>query len=101
MRKSGSILLSALAFSSVLSLAGWAALSLAHRNDNWISLGYLGGFLEMPGGFFAALLAMLFSPQGVHGIDDFEWAVLPFDLLFYFLAFYAFSLLRRRDTSTK
>ncbi len=101
MSKRGFTLLSALAFSSVLSFTGWAALNYAHRHDNWIPLGYLGGFMEMPGELCAVLLAILFSPDGGHGASDFAWVVLPFDLLFYFLAFYAISFLRRRDTSTK
>jgi|ERR1700719_1335280 hypothetical protein len=38
----------------------------------------------MPRGLVAAMLAMLFSPQGVHGIEDFDWIVLPANLIIYF-----------------
>jgi hypothetical protein len=38
----------------------------------------------MPGGLVAAMFAMLFSPQGVHGMEEFDWIVLPANLIIYF-----------------
>jgi hypothetical protein len=42
-------------------------------------------FLELPGGMLATFLAAGFSPQGFHGIDDFAWVIVPFNLVFYFV----------------
>jgi hypothetical protein len=44
-----------------------------------------------PGGLVAAMLAMLFSLQGVHGIEDFDWIVLPANLIIYFGLFTNFA----------
>jgi hypothetical protein len=54
----------------------------------------------MPGGFVAAAVASVFSPQGGHGIDRFLWIAFPSNLVIYFGLFTAlFS--RRRGRQTK
>jgi hypothetical protein len=34
---------------------------------------------------------MLFSPQGVHGMEQFEWMILPATVIIYFNLFYNFA----------
>lgn len=41
-------------------------------------------FFALPGGFVAVIAAMLFSPQGFHGGDQFVWVVFPANLIIYF-----------------
>ena len=38
----------------------------------------------VPGGLIAAFIAMLFSPQGVHGMEQVAWIVFPANLVIYF-----------------
>jgi hypothetical protein len=82
---------------SVLTFAGWAALHLVPQKQDWDWVIYPGGLLAMPGGFFSVIVAMIFSPQGGHGADDFSWLVAPVNLAFYFIVF--FFLFRRRKSS--
>lgn len=45
----------------------------------------LGVMLLGPGGVIATIAAILFSPQGVHGIEQYDWMILPATWFFYFL----------------
>lgn len=79
-------LLPPVAIATVFSLLGW--LGLPGRPP--IYLDALPGFtiflafLAMPGTAFAAALAMVFSPQGVHGVNQFAWTIPPVNWFIYF-----------------
>jgi hypothetical protein len=45
-------------------------------------------FFGLPGVFVAVIAAMLFSPQGFHGGDQFVWVIFPANLIIYFVFFY-------------
>ncbi|SRR6266581_2522770 len=87
---------SAVLLASVLTFLGWAALHLVPQKRNWNWVAYSGGMLAMPGVFFSVAVAMIFSPQGGHGADDFSCLVVPFNLIFYFMLF--FLLFHRRKS---
>ena len=80
---------------SVLTFVGWAALHLVPQKEtrHWVI--YPGGLLAMPGVLFSVAVAMIFSPQGGHGADDFSWLVVPVNSVFYFIVF--FFLFHRRE----
>jgi hypothetical protein len=42
-------------------------------------------FFGLPGVFVAVIAAMLFSPQGFHGGDQFVWVIFPANLIIYFV----------------
>jgi hypothetical protein len=79
---------------SVLTFIGWAALHLVPQKEAWHWVIYPGGLLAMPGVFFSVAVAVIFSPQGFHGGDDYSWLVVPVNSVFYFLVF--FFLFHRR-----
>jgi hypothetical protein len=81
---------------SALTFVGWAALNLVPQKQSWHWMIYPGGILAMPGVGLSVTVAMIFSPQGGHGADDFSWLVVPVNLVFYFMVF--FFLLQRRKS---
>ena len=81
---SGRIVLS-LAIATALSLLGQMAVSYPIELPFSFIIRNLGPTLvEGPGGVFAAVLAVCFSPQGGHGLEDFMFTAVPFTWLFYF-----------------
>jgi hypothetical protein len=81
----------------ILSVLGW--LIIPRRPviyaDAIPGVEIVEAFCALPGGFLAAMMAMFFSPQGVHGIEQFAWIILPANLVIYFALFTAlFSNLR-------
>jgi hypothetical protein len=70
----------------ILSTLGW--LGMPERPviyaDAVPGVKIVEGIFAMPGGLVAAMFAMLFSPQGVHGMEEFDWIVLPANLIIYF-----------------
>ena len=78
----------------ILTAASWMAvnLPLQRQSEDWLRVP--GAMLQMPGAIVAALVAMLLSPQGGHGIDQFAWLIMPVTWLTYFL-FIAWLILRR------
>jgi hypothetical protein len=82
---------------TVLTIAGWALYSFVPTQSAFGKLcGIIGGVLIFPGGFFAGFWAMVFSPQGFHGISDYAWLIGPMTWVIYF-AIGAFSC--RRNSS--
>jgi hypothetical protein len=88
------------AVATIFSLLGW--LGLPGRPP--IYLDALPGFkiflalLAMPGTLVAVALAMVFSPQGGHGADQFAWIIPPANWFIYFgLAILLRSLRRQKS----
>jgi Na+/alanine symporter len=81
-------ILLAVGFASIFTIVSWAAVSLPpeRSSEDWIRIP--GSMLQIPGGLVAAALAIFLSPQGIHGIDEFEWIILPMTWIFYFAVSY-------------
>lgn len=100
-RKSKMLFLSA-ALATFITYIGWAG---THLPSSWLPYYIVGlpgfdifaGLLSMPGIFLAVFLAMIFSPQGGHGEDQFAWLIPPVNWLFYFLLFFA--IFRRKGSN--
>lgn len=73
---------------SFLTFAGWAALHLVPQKQDWHWVIYPGGLLAMPGVLFTVAMAIILSPQGGHGADNFSWLVAPVNSVFYFIVFF-------------
>jgi|DewCreStandDraft_2_1066082.scaffolds.fasta_scaffold07867_5 hypothetical protein len=80
------LLFSAL-LASMLTFFGWAALHLVPPKVSWLWLSLPGGLLSIPGKLLVAFGAALFSPHGFYGVEEFEWLVVPTNLVVYFLFF--------------
>jgi hypothetical protein len=93
-----------------LSLLFWpAVLAIAFSTIGWLGMperrvilaDAIPGVKEievmfaLPGGLLAALVSMIFSPQGGHGLDQFTWLIFPLNLVIYF-GIFNFLLTRRR-----
>jgi hypothetical protein len=71
---------------TVLTIVGWALYNFVPTGSAFGKFcGIIGGILIMPGGFFAAFVAMLFSPQGGHGMSDYAWLIVPMTWVIYFV----------------
>jgi len=79
---------------TVVTLLGWVAMHYpaSHKTIGWIR--FVAVLLEFPGAVGAALAAMIFSPQGVHGLDDFAWMISPLNWMADFV-FFSWLFLRR------
>jgi hypothetical protein len=70
----------------VFSIIGW--FGMPDRAPTYLDaipgVSIFKALFNLPGGFIAAALAMVFSPQGGHGIDQFFWIVLPANWVIYF-----------------
>jgi len=85
---------------SGITFYAWAGPNLARQSENWDWVAYPGAFLSMPGVFVAVFLAAIFSPQGFHGADDFDWIIAPSNFVFYFvLSFLVFRRISRKKNS--
>jgi hypothetical protein len=49
----------------------------------------------LPGGLLAALVSMIFSPQGGHRLDQFAWLIFPINFVIYF-GLFNYLLTKRR-----
>jgi len=79
--------LNSAAASLLLTMIAWAPLNVLPQTAEWRGLIIPAAFLSMPGGLVAALAAMLFSPQGGHGMDDYARLISPVNVVFYYLLF--------------
>jgi hypothetical protein len=93
-----------------LSLPLWpAVLAIAFSTIGWLGMpdrrvifaDAIPGIKELevmfalPGGLLAALVSMIFSPQGGHGLDQFAWLIFPINLVIYF-GLFNYLLTKRR-----
>jgi hypothetical protein len=83
----------AIAFSAI----GWLAMPERQGmfGDAILAVKVFEVMFALPGGLVAALVSMMFSPQGGHGLDQFTWLIFPLNLVIYF-GLFNFLLTRRR-----
>src|ERR1700723_1951825 len=65
-------------------LAVGAKVAFNFGQNQWYGVGIVGASLLFPGILFAGVWAMVFSPQGVHGLSDYEWIIAPASWIAYF-----------------
>lgn len=51
----------------------------------WPGFVILEVMFALPGLTFAAVIAMVSSPQGIHGMDQFIWVIFPVNWVTYFI----------------
>ena len=69
-----------------VTIIGWSASHFSRiRSDFGASCAVVAAFLLLPGGLVPAGIAMIFSPQGVHGIGEYSWIMPPGSWLAYLL----------------
>jgi hypothetical protein len=78
---------------ATVTFLDWAALHWVPQKERWHWFIYPSGILGAPGSIVAVILAALLSPQGFHGVSDYESLVSPVNFIFYFFVF--LYLLRR------
>lgn len=78
---------------SIVTCVGWVCFTFKDRGGANVVI-ELFGLLLWPGGVLAAVVALLFSPQGGHGVEEYEWLVAPVSWLVYFAIF--LRIVRRR-----
>jgi hypothetical protein len=77
---------------TVLTVIGWSASHFGQIQSGFGAIcALIGAVLLFPGGLVAAGIAMIFSPQGAHGIGQYSWVMTPGSWLAYFLAFTAWN----------
>lgn len=81
------ILLSAGIATGVTGL-GWVLLTFnSHSNVHSSFLALFGVVLEIPGVFLTGFAAMIFLPDGVHGIGTLIWMIYPVSWISYLILF--------------
>ncbi len=77
---------------TVLTVIGWTAFHFRQLESGVGAIcAIVSVLLLFPGGLVAAGIAMIFSPQGGHGMDQYSWLMAPASWLAYFLVFTAWN----------
>jgi hypothetical protein len=69
-----------------MTVIGWTAFHFRQLQSGFGAICVLvSALLLFPGGLIAAGIAMIFSPQGGHGMDQYSWIMAPASWLAHFL----------------